>query len=110
MCWSLYVLLSARCVDIHGNLLPPLEERLSRVINYLAKHPEVSELVLQFLTLAPGRTLTSITWAATWASILDSTLGRIVPTASYQSVIFMFQGSVVPGSVTDIYVNHNGTI
>ncbi len=32
--------------DIHGNPLPPLEERLSRVVDYLTKHPEVSELIL----------------------------------------------------------------
>lgn len=32
--------------DIHGNPLPPLEERLDRVIDYLARTPEVSELIL----------------------------------------------------------------
>lgn len=32
--------------DIHGNPLPALEERLNRVINYLAEHPEINELIL----------------------------------------------------------------
>ncbi|OAD20157.1 lysine 2,3-aminomutase YodO family protein [Candidatus Thiomargarita nelsonii] len=32
--------------DIHGNPLPPLEERLNGVLNYLTGHPEISELIL----------------------------------------------------------------
>lgn len=32
--------------DIHGNPLPPLEDRVERVIQYLSKHPEVTELIL----------------------------------------------------------------
>lgn len=32
--------------DIHGNPLPPIEERVERVVQYLSKHPEVTELIL----------------------------------------------------------------
>lgn len=32
--------------DIHGNPLPPLEERVERVVRYLTQHPEVTELIL----------------------------------------------------------------
>lgn len=32
--------------DIYGKPLPPIEERIERVINYLTDHPEVSELIL----------------------------------------------------------------
>ncbi|CAK0765791.1 Lysine 2,3-aminomutase YodO family protein [Gammaproteobacteria bacterium] len=33
-------------IDIHGNPLPPLKERIEKVINYLSGHPEVGELIL----------------------------------------------------------------
>jgi lysine 2,3-aminomutase len=32
--------------DIHGNPLPPLEERIKRVVDYLTEHPQISELIL----------------------------------------------------------------
>lgn len=32
--------------DIHGNPLPPIEERLDQVVSYLIEHPHISELIL----------------------------------------------------------------
>jgi len=32
--------------DSHGNKLPALEERLDNVVDYLAEHPQISELIL----------------------------------------------------------------
>ena len=48
--------------DIQGNPLPPLEERIDRVLAYLGKHSEITELILSGgdpLTI-PFRKLTSL--------------------------------------------------
>lgn len=42
----MYCCRQAVLTDIHGNPLPTLEKRLDHVINYLAEHPEINELIL----------------------------------------------------------------